>query len=397
MFKPEKSGDSEKKDATLSECMSIKRYKKLEPESIKIGTDSHRCLVCTKPAHYLCTHCEVSRYCTLQHMRMDTIHPKVCDHLAFLNRKQELLPKKEDREQQLKQNKLQKLCLASKMKEMALQLRLQDSEQQAKLACTYSYRIYSDILGPRHETSLDVLFVHIICCINLHQCQEAEAFLAVVKRHVGESKTTSFSAKANLEKVQGLLQMAKGNGMEALSHFTKEAYYATHAFGNKHILATGSLRRLGASFLQLGKASAADSLFRKAIEVWVKYLERKVFEHETMVMQARFVDVVHLKTEAMELRVRVEGKDTLAAIYSERKFAKVPTMHNNMALTCYANGMFAYVSERYIQAYNFVSEALQHCRKDNSKLTTSVANLYKLCRRKGARDARSSLGLDNEV
>lgn len=56
---------------------------------------------------------------------MDTVHPKVCSHLAFLNRKQQLFPQKEDREQQIEQNKSQKVSLAAKLREMAFQLRLE--------------------------------------------------------------------------------------------------------------------------------------------------------------------------------------------------------------------------------------------------------------------------------
>ncbi|CAG5126545.1 unnamed protein product [Candidula unifasciata] len=397
MDKPDKDGAHPvRKEANVSEVTSIKRYKRIDPQQARDGADSHKCLVCTETANYLCTHCEVSQYCSLQHMRTDTIHPKVCDHLAFLNRKQELLPRKEDREQQLKQNKLQKLGLASKMKEMALQMRLEDADQQAKLACTYSYKIYSDILGPSSDSSLDVLVLYIVCCIKLHQCPEAEACVAEVKKHLSESTTSTFSVKADLEKIQGLLQVAKGNAMEALSHFTKEVYFAAYAYGKKHVLATGSLTRLGSSFLQMGKPSVADSLYRKAVEAWVQYLEKKVFEHETMEMQSRFVDVVHLKTEAMELKVKLEAKDTLTAIYKDRRFAKVQTMRNNMAMTCYANGMFAYVSERYIQAYHFVNEALLYCKKDSwVNLTVAVTNFYKLCKRKGARDVRSFLVMDS--
>lgn len=62
----------------------------------------------------------------------------------------------------------------------------------------------------------------------------------------------------------------------------------------------------------------ADAIFfstffphRKAAEIWVEYLEKKVLEHETVEMQARLVDVVHLKTEAIDHRVKVEGKETL--------------------------------------------------------------------------------------
>eukprot|EP00300_Choanocystis_sp_HF-7_P003991 c13042_g1_i1.p1 GENE.c13042_g1_i1~~c13042_g1_i1.p1 ORF type:complete len:362 (+),score=82.25 c13042_g1_i1:123-1208(+) len=243
------------------------------PKGVKL-----QCELCGKQARFKCGSCQVTHYCTQQHLETDFIgiHERICKLLRRLRKSPGFLGSEDERRARAAEEHALKQELLATARRTGHKLLFEGKNELAMPAALHSLRFAIDLFG---ANNIEVVPSYLLLgegSIRLSRFKEAEEYLSLAKWSLLKCEDAPFQVRAELARNFGLLYAAQGKHDDALRHLANDVFYSASVYGPEHINTTTGYFLLGTVFYALGREPELSAMFSKVLEVWTAYLRSAV-------------------------------------------------------------------------------------------------------------------------